>query len=268
MILKQLKRYKWTVGFALMFLGWILFGPSLLEQVLNSAPVQDDIIAGVPDDANLSGRLLYTQDLNGILQFDLETETSSVFWEPEDDGIVNGLALSPDGTQLIVAYAPPVSGGLIGNADLYLMDIATQELIPFLMRENTAESYRNPYWSPDGEWVYFTHYMPIVNDSGATVGITLNVERVSSTGEGRIQLMAQGAEQPALSPDGTQLAYLGYDTSTYQASVWIAGASGDDPFEVIPAGTFAILGSPRFSPDGGQVCFSASGDIQDTYRRF
>jgi Tol biopolymer transport system component len=71
----------------------------------------------------------------------------------------------------------------------------------------------------------------------------------------------QGAEQPALSPDGTLLVYLNYDALSSSKGVWIADSSGVNPRQYLPADSFYAVASPRFSPDGQSIVISGSGDF-------
>lgn len=257
---KNLKRYKWTALLGVLLVIWLLFGTQLITTLLED---DVDVEQGVPTNTNLSGRILYTQQENGILSFDFATESASVFWLPEDGYLVDGMTTSPDQSQLLIAYGPIFNEGVLGNTDLYLMDVTTQAMTPFLMRDDVTHSYRDPFWSPDGEWVYYTHYSPIINNNGATVGINLNIERIRADGTGQSEVLATDAEQVAVSPDNNHIVYLGYDTSTFLQSVWMADADGSNPIEVVGSGTFAIMGSPRFTPDREMILFSASGDTQD-----
>lgn len=239
---------------------WLLFGTQLISNLLDDGI---DVKEGIPQDAELNGRLLYTQDDNGILSFDFSTESTTTFWQPTDGYLVNGMATSPDQSQLMIAYGAIFSQGVQGNTDLYVLDVATQTLTPFLEREDVAHSYRDPFWSPDGAWIYYTHYSPILNDNGGTIGITLDIARVRADGTGQPEILATDAEQVGVSPDSDKIVYLGYDTQTFLQSIWMADADGSNPIEIIDSGTFAIMGSPRFTPDGNSIVFSASGDTQD-----
>ncbi|MGD8318411.1 MAG: hypothetical protein PVH76_11715, partial [Myxococcales bacterium] len=106
---------------------------------------------------------------------------------------------SPDGTK--VAYSVWRRGGY---RDIQVIDLQTREIVE-VTHDRAMDT--GPAWSPDGSRLYFSSDRTgIANifawepDSGNTVRLT-NV--------------VSGAYTPAPSPDGTQLAYIGYTSRGY-----------------------------------------------------
>ena len=117
-------------------------------------------------EAGLAGRLifiLYQQKGNQVMQLDLATgATRSLFAAPDKSWLASA-EVSPDGSTILLAYAPPPPAGQVqlANTDLYRMPAdgasAPQAL---LERSRPNESYTHPIWAPDGQTIYYTHSAP------------------------------------------------------------------------------------------------------------
>jgi Tol biopolymer transport system component len=251
-----MKKYRLPLIFAALFALWLAFGNQILNQIglallsIDSAPP-------------LEGHLLYSQDFEGIWQFDLASNQISVWWTPPEGGMVTGIAASPDGSQLAVAYAPPAEEGFqIGTTDLYLSPLDVPDLQPLFVRADRNESYRNPVWSLDSETLYFTHLQPVYRDDGSSASISLNIERLRLPDSGNAETVIEGAEQAAQSPDGKKITYIKFDPVSYGKALWVMNNDGSDAQRLVPAGAFFDLASPLFSPDGQSLVFSGSGEYQ------
>ncbi|MGH2524551.1 MAG: TolB family protein, partial [Anaerolineales bacterium] len=117
----------------------------------------------------LTGRLLFTHGRLGIEQLDLATGALTNVFVPPAQGWLTAASVSPDGRQIVVAYAPPPPAGKVqlGYTDLYLMPTdGSAALTPLLQRTEAQESFFNPSWSPDGQYVYYAHFVI------PTIGVT------------------------------------------------------------------------------------------------
>lgn len=249
-----MKRYRFTIFIGLLLLLWLAFGSQILHQV-------GILLAPIDAAPSLPGRLLYTQGFEGVWQVDMETGEVSQWWLPPEGGFVTGIAASPDGSQLALAYAPPNEEGFqVGTTDLYLSPSDTPDPQPLFVREERNESYRNPFWSPDGQQLYFSHVTLVRNDEGETTAVRLNSERVDlDTNE--TQVMVENAEQYVLSPDAGLAAYLQFDPVSYGESIWLSASDGSNAQEVLPVGAFSDINNVRFTPDGSALVFGGSGDF-------
>jgi dipeptidyl aminopeptidase/acylaminoacyl peptidase len=92
--------------------------------------------------------------------------------------------------------------------------------------------HTNPAWSPDGAWLaYCANAAP---DADLSDAADLWVIRTDGTGAPRRLTRSIGrVETPAWSPDGTQIAYIGHDSSyggeATLPRIWLAPVEGGEP---------------------------------------
>jgi Tol biopolymer transport system component len=161
--------------------------------------------------------------------------TSDPGWETEP-------SLSPDGG--LVAYSSSRSG----NADIWVVDARGGTS---LRLTDDAASDRSPAWFPDGGALAF------VSDRLGQDAIW----KVSRLG-GSAVLLVPDAEDPAVSPDGTRVAFSRRGSSGQQR---IAVAELADPSHVtLLTGDGDGLWEhrrPAWSPDGRTLCYAAFRDL-------
>ncbi|RPJ41304.1 MAG: hypothetical protein EHM21_13330 [Chloroflexi bacterium] len=221
-------------------------------------------------EANLSGKMvfiLYNQKGNQIVQLDLATGKMVTLFAAPERSWLGAAEISPDGTQLVLSYAPPPPRGKVQLAEtgLYLMPLdsaadaaagaaalAERALQPLLQPSRANESFTYPTWAPDGQWIYFTHTVPSTTNR---LGIDTTIERARLGGE--VEVVLNSATWPRLSPDGKWMAFLTLSEFTSDNALSLAGADGSNPAELVPARAFPIVDAPLFSPDGTEVYFSA-----------
>jgi len=161
--------------------------------------------------------------------------TSSDAWDGEP-------AISPDGGR--IAYASDESG----ISQINVIDVHGGNPLP--LTSDSIPSY-DPAWMPDGNSIVF------VSDRNGSPGIW----KTSQFGGGAT-LLLRGGLDPAISPDGTRIAFARPDSSGY---LRICVASLDNL-----GATWVLTGeqdglwdqrNPAWSPDGGLICYSAWQDL-------
>ncbi|MCB8944902.1 MAG: PD40 domain-containing protein [Ardenticatenaceae bacterium] len=211
----------------------------------------------VPDPHSPTGSLIFTQlednELN-LVEYNLTTKQTVTLLTVPDRAWLSYAHASADGHQLVVAYAPAPPEGEIqfGYTDLYLM-LREPEAVPRLvdLASGEGETFFDPVWSPDGRFLIYAHVFPADNSRG----YVSQLERLhQDTGE--IDILANDAIWPRLSPDGTQLAYVFIHPETLVNELIVTEADGRNPTSLLPSGLFEAVDVPIFSPDGTMVYFS------------
>lgn len=208
-------------------------------------------------EAGLEGLLYFVgidQEQQKLLTLNVATGEETVLFEPPENAWLSEVAVSPDGSQLVLAYAPPPPEGEVqfGFTDLYLMPADTSgEPVPLLLRADPSEAYFNVTW-PAEETIYFSHVAPTTDDLG-TVIYSSQIERLRYP-EGETELLVPAASWPRLSYDGTRLAYV-----NNELELIVAEPDGSNPKIALRSDVFEAVDAPLFSRDGEFLTFSAVG---------
>ena len=210
-------------------------------------------------DLELSGRVVYSQGSDGLWEADLESGKISQLWELSEGGFISGVAVSPDGMDVAMAYTPQTDAPIL-RADIYTANADGSDPQPLLVHRGLYEAFNHPAWSYDGQWIYFTRSDVLIDDAENTGTSVVNIERIPADG-GEPELVIEGAEQPHFSANGSRMTYLVFNEETSTRSLWVANADGSEPMESLPDTAFFDLANPRLSPDGETVAFAASGDL-------
>jgi Tol biopolymer transport system component len=216
----------------------------------------------------LSGHLIYTLGAQGIQDLSLSSGKVSPVFVPPQDGWLTAASVSPDGKQIVLAYAPPPAAGQpqLGYTSLYLLpgDCATraggctvQDLTLLQDRTDPHESYFSPVWAPDGKRLFFAHFTPSDASSNSPFKYTLQSMVIPG---GQPQVLLQDALWPNVSVDGAQLAYVYSNPTDYTNNLFIAAPDGSKARAVVDPKAFAAVDAPFFTPDGKQLVFSAVGE--------
>ncbi|HQR45811.1 MAG TPA: protein kinase [Thermoanaerobaculia bacterium] len=156
--------------------------------------------------------------------------TSAPGWEAEP-------ALSPDGT--LVAYSSNASG----NPEIWVVDADGGEP---LRLTNGPGLNRRPVWLPNGREIAFTSEREGVS----------SVWKISRLGGSPTPILEDG-DSPAISPDGTRLAFVRRAPGGLPR-IWVAPLGDPSKAERVTGDTDGELEhrDPSWSPDGRQLCYA------------
>jgi Tol biopolymer transport system component len=196
-----------------------------------------------------------------IEMLDLKSGDATTIFQAPDKSWIYSLAVSPDARQLVMAYLPPSEAGKVSRQKLYLMPLDGSSSPQLLFDgQNENDEYMQPDWSPDGNYVYFSHlsYQPVT---------TYEVMRIAYP-NGKLEEVADQAYWPRMSSDGSRLAYVSIDPDTQANQLFVANADGTDAHVVPLLGSFwiynKIIDAPMFLPDGETILFSAPIPLQSS----
>lgn len=222
------------------------------------APTTEPII-----ESALTGRIYFTQSTGGIIEIDLQTGAVEQRIEVSEGAFMAGVAVSDNQEIVVAAYseAPPEGVPQLGETGLYLANFESGELELIVPSDSQYESYSNPLISND--WLYFTHYEPLWDDSGVFIEARMTVERLPITDlNAPPETLLENAKNFSISADGSRIAYIEQDFDNLTEALISANPDGSDRQVLVEHGEFWALEGPHISPDGDQVLFAASGERQ------
>jgi Tol biopolymer transport system component len=231
----------------------------------------------------LSGRLFliqYTNQGNRMLSLDLASGTTGTVYQSPPKSWLSEAAVSPDGSQAVFAYTPPLAVGEIsyGFTDLYLLPLdgsgqpatlpggagqppappgEAGQPQPLQLRQSVHESFFHPAWSPDGQFVYYSH-LAEAEPEGQAPEYFYTIEKINLGGE--ITTVVRDAFWPGMSPDGQRLAYLKASDGSSEDELYVTDLDGSQGRPVLPAGWSQPVDAHIFTQDGSAVIFSAVVD--------
>jgi Tol biopolymer transport system component len=175
-------------------------------------------------------------------------------------GLAKDPAWAPDGKRIAYAYTPPLPavrgpGGLVPLpvTGVYVMNSDGSDPKVAIPHETPGVGHESPVWARDGRSFYVT-YSELIMESNIVKDQVVEVALVTPGAAQRQTLIPNGAF-PALTADGRQLVCV--VTSREGMALVLANADGKSQRVLVPPGQLDGLASPRFSPDGKQVAFSA-----------
>jgi len=166
-------------------------------------------------------------------------------------------ALHPDGRSIVFALTQVPNPRTGFGSGIFSVDLDGTRLRPIVEHEAENVFYASPRYDPSGT-VLYVHRRAALIVNGQYAGNEDTIERLDlKTGERRRIL--KDAADLALSPDGRTLVYVRVVNGQIE-NLWTANADGTEARPFFKAKeTFWYLQSPRFSPSGTEVAFSAAG---------
>ncbi|GEM_PF-571679 len=151
------------------------------------------------------GRIYYARNVGSdgstaLRVLDPETgERRTLLEFPDNSGVIHSFALSPDGERIALAL-----WRWGGYQDLYLLPVEGGELKPLTQDKHQVG---DPVWTPDGQYILFSADPDRVYN--------LYAYRVSDGKFFRVTNALTGALSPTVSPDGDEIAFIGYGSEGY-----------------------------------------------------
>ena len=119
------------------------------------------------------------------------------------------------------------------------------------------DNYVHAEWSPDGKYIYYSHY----NNNNLLPGRVDPIHDIfrMSYPDGQTEKIADNAFWPRISSDSTRLVYVSIIPDTGKNELYGANADGSNPMKIDLSGPAVpeIIDAPIFSPGGQYVIFSA-----------
>lgn len=238
----------------------------------SSQPVdQNTHIPVTWENLGLTGKLMYiVADFKGgsekgglrvvLRSLDLATGSVTPVFETEVGSWIGSFAVSPDFKNLIISYAPPSDPSVGSRERLYVLPLDGSKP-PQLLFSPPADQdqYTQPDFSPDGKYLYFTHY-------SSRSSANYEIMRLAYP-DGKPESLIGQAYWPRLSADGSQLAYVTVTSANGPNELFVANAEGKDARSVQllgPGWTESIIDAPLFLPDGKSILFSAPTPAQSS----
>ena len=210
-----------------------------------------------PPGLALTGSLIFTDYELGIARLDLAHNRITPIFQPPEYGTVMDAALSPDRTQIVMAYSPPPAPGqgAYVAAQLYILPLDSSALPTLLLgSSDPSEIFYAPAWSPDGKSIYYGHVLP---GNDATGQPEDRFERMDYPG-GQAQIVLRNVANPSFSADGKKLVYVEVDPTSLSTALFIADADGANARQLVGPDVFFAEDAAIFTPDGQSIIFSAT----------
>jgi Tol biopolymer transport system component len=227
----------------------------------NAAP-QDQPTFQVPPELNLSGKLLLSDYALGITEFDFSTKQVVQVFRPPENGFVGAAVLSPDGRTFFMVYSRPrdIGDPLYGASDIYTLSAdGSGEPNPVLKATESGYYYFSPWWSPDGQSVYYGRLYSPLGDTPPTKLPGYYLTRFALA-NGPPQDLLTNVLVVRISADGKKMFYVSINPDTTMSSIYAADPDGTHPVNLLSEGERWIIDSLALSPDEKTLVFSSANN--------
>jgi Tol biopolymer transport system component len=204
-----------------------------------------------------TGRFLAIQGVDGNPPRDLIVALPNAL---AATGAIGGSSWSPDGRRIVFSVSQTNSTltGAEWREELYTVDVAQVD-VRQLTATVAGESDHSPSYSPDGTEIAYAHW-------GSQPGIWLvNPDGTNAHPIAPVDGYPAGV---TWSPDGRSLAFALFARpfgGSKESGIYVIGADGGDLHRVATTNDRYIVDRPTWSPDGGEIEFTA--DDTSTYTR-
>lgn len=166
-------------------------------------------------------------------------------------------ALHPGGKSLAFAITKVPTSTTGFGSDIQIVNLDGTGLRSLVEHEGDTVFYASPRFDPTGNLLYVHRRAALVRN-GAFVGNDDTIVRIDLRTEQRTTVLTDAAD-PTISPDGRTLVYVRIKDGRGEG-LWTAGVDGTGARPLLTGrDTFSYLQTPRFSPAGREIAFSAAG---------
>ena len=164
---------------------------------------------------------------------------------------------SPDGARVAYVQRRFFTGTAEADwgDDVYLQPLAGGTPTPVRAHRQRGQLVEGLAWTPDGSALLLGDTRPGPDGNPFVPAASRIVRFEMASGTERV--LVEDAYEPSVSRDGSRLAYLRGWSS---AALVTSAVDGSRSRVLVPAGTFAVIRSPRISPDGRTVIFAAPAE--------
>lgn len=166
-------------------------------------------------------------------------------------GGVIALSWSPDGNQMAFVNVNEQQNDLTVHAAL-----GDNARVIF----STPASISQVSWSSDGQFIYFVMGRNPASQLGPKAPLLLKINVATSESE-KIATLPAGAMDVAISPDGTQVAYVATSSAGRAESLNLLKVGESRPSILVKQ----ELASPSWSSDGAQIAFVSGSPDSEIY---
>lgn len=175
-------------------------------------------------------------------------------------------AWSPDGQTLAYTLAMPASDPNLSWLPVGVicgLDRATGKARLLAKGAAPLDGLTEATWTPDARALIVTMHQPRLDANQAYVGTNVTIMRYDLAG-GAAQVVVKDGLNPTLTPDGKQLAFVQLNPTDLSTTLMLARADGQAATPLPPVDPpLDLIVGPRYSPDGRQIVFAATGGVQD-----
>ena len=202
--------------------------------------------------------LLLPRDQRLLLR-DMSDGKEYVFKRAVADAYYANPRWSPDGKQVAYVQEVQYSGapGQHWGSDIALSATDGSGERILLKRPQPGFQVQGIDWAPDGTALYAGISETTFKD-GRFLGQTVQLERIDVATGARTTLVPEGT-QPSVARDGSRIAYITFGAGDQPGGLWTARHNGADRKLLLALDAkFAVIATPRFSPDSQTIAFAAA----------
>ncbi len=225
--------------------------------LLDASILNAEILPGW-ESLGLTGKVTFLSlfpEGQAFVTFDFATgQLAPLFVAPPNTWVLSG-SVSPDRSNILLAYAPPPPEGKTqyGYSDLWRLPAGGGEPEPLLLRNEEIEAYFGSTYSPDGQFAYYTWF---VQDASVDFGFRYHINRLEVV-TGTVTTVIEDGFWQSLSSDGSKIAYVTLDPNGGIDELRMANADGSDVQTMLDPAIHPTTDAPFFSPDMEFLYFSA-----------